>query len=380
MGDVPRRSPAVTVAAAGDLLALAAGAWLLRDVGEPGRWAAGAAHPRPSVSVIVPARDEERSLPRLLRSLAAQTLAPDELLVVDDHSGDATAALAAAGGARVLPAPPLPAGWLGKPWACHHAAGVAGGELLVFLDADVVLAPTALERIVAEWRRGADLVSVQPHHEPVRPYEQLSATCNLVTMMGTGAFSGPRRAELDMAFGPCLAVGCDVYRAAGGHAHPSVRDRVAEDVALARRVRGAGGRVRAFAGGDLVAFRMYPGGPRQLVEGWSKMLAGGAVGAPALPALATACWVTGGLRASGRGLRALVGRRGPAERAADAAVYLAWAAGTRVLLRRVGRWAPWTAAAFPLPLLTFVALTARSAVLAVTGRTATWRGRAVASN
>ncbi len=366
--------------AAAHALALGAGAWLLADVRQPGSGGRPPELPNPTVSVIVPARNEEPSLPRLLRSLAAQTRAPDELVVVDDHSEDATTGVAAAGGARVVAAPPLPGGWLGKPWACHQGARRSQGDLLVFLDADVELAPAALEAVVDEWRRGGGLVSVQPHHRPLRPYEQLSATCNLVAMMGTGAFSGPPRARLAMAFGPCLAIGRDLYLRVGGHAHPEVRRKVAEDAALARRVRRAGGPVRAFAGGELVAFRMYPGGVRQLAEGWSKMLAGGAAAAPALPAAATAVWVTGALRSAASGASALAGRhRTPLRRAGDAAVYVVWAAATARLLRRAGCWAPWTAAAFPVPLASFVALSARSAALALTGRPATWRGRPVAT-
>jgi 4,4'-diaponeurosporenoate glycosyltransferase len=79
------------------------------------------------MSVIVPARDEERSLPRLLRSLAGQTMPPLEVIVVDDHSRDDTAARAAAAGARVLSSAPLPDGWTGKTWACHQGAAVKLG-------------------------------------------------------------------------------------------------------------------------------------------------------------------------------------------------------------------------------------------------------------
>ncbi len=330
------------------------------------------------MSVIIPARDEADSLPGLLAALASQTRAPDEVVVVDDHSRDATAAVAAAGGARVLPAPPLPDGWYGKPWSCHCGAGTATGELLVFLDADVTLSPDALERLVAEWTRGGGLVSAQPRHDPLDAYEQLSAACNLVAMMGTGAFSRGARVEPEMAFGPCMVIGAEDYRRAGGHAHPEVRARVTEDVGLARRVRATGGSVRLLAGGDAIGFRMYPGGARQLVQGWSKMLAAGATDAPRLPAALTALWVAGGLRASRRGLSAALGRRvGPVDRVVDAGVYLAWALGTRRLLAKVGRFAPWTWWAFPVPLATLVALTARSAGLAISGRTTDWRGRQV---
>jgi 4,4'-diaponeurosporenoate glycosyltransferase len=376
MGLMPTGSPRRL---AGQAVALATGAWLLWSVEPPEATPAETTvRSATVVSVVIPARNEEASLPHLLASLARQTRPPDEVIVVDDASEDATAALAAAGGAQVLVAPRVPPGWLGKPNACHHGVGHARGDLLVFLDADVVLAPDAIERLVSSWCRQGGLVSVQPAHRTLRAYEQLSAVCNLVAMMGTGAFTGrPRRAgRVDMAFGPCLAVSRDVYDLVGGHAHPDVRDKAAEDVALARRVRATGQAVQAYAGGDVVGFRMYPGGARQLVNGWSKMLAGGSVAAPIVPALATAVWVTGALQAVGDGVRAV---RGP-HRLRHAAVYLAWVAEMHWLLRRVGRWRPWTAAAFPVPLVAFVGLWARSAVLALSGRPTRWRGRAVASN
>jgi 4,4'-diaponeurosporenoate glycosyltransferase len=394
-----RRPPARRLAGHG--AALAAGAWLLWRVPEPGASTgppgerrpgagpppgAGPAHGRrpssvlpegrPRLSVIIPARDEAASLPALLASLAEQTQAPDEIIVVDDHSTDATAALAGAAGAKVVPAAELPGGWLGKPWACHQGAAVAAGDVLVFLDADVSLAPEAIERLAADHAAHGGVLSVQPAHHPVAAYEQLSAVCNIVVMMGTGGFSGPPRGRLDMAFGPCFLVDRPDYERAGGHAHPAVRSQVAEDVALARQLAAGGAPVRALAGGSLVRFRMYPGGPRQLADGWSKMLAGGAGKAPRVPALLAGVWVSGAVLAARRGLGAL--RPGPRrERLVDASVYLAWAAEMRWLSNRVGRWHPATALAFPVPLAAFVGLCARSALLWASRRPARWRGRDV---
>ena len=92
-----------------------------------------------SVSVVVPARDEEQTLPALLRSVAEQLPEVHEVVVVDDASRDATAAVARAGGARVVPAGTPPPGWTGKAWACHTGAAATTGDLLLFLDADTVL-------------------------------------------------------------------------------------------------------------------------------------------------------------------------------------------------------------------------------------------------
>ena len=103
---------------------------------------AGTPTRRQAVTVLIPARNEERTLPHLLAALARQQLQPEEVLVIDDHSSDSTAALVqrfAATSAlpiRVVQPPPLPDGWCGKTWALHHGVQATTTELLVFLDAD----------------------------------------------------------------------------------------------------------------------------------------------------------------------------------------------------------------------------------------------------
>ncbi|MGH9060548.1 MAG: glycosyltransferase, partial [Acidimicrobiales bacterium] len=145
----------------------ALGAWLLAQIPTPAP--AGGGRPERErrepatrrVSVIVPARDEAASLPHLLASLAAQTEPAGEVIVVDDGSRDDTAALAAAAGVTVVPAGEPPPGWAGKPWACHVGSEAASGDVLVFLDADVTLAPDGLGRLAARsGRAGRELLSV----------------------------------------------------------------------------------------------------------------------------------------------------------------------------------------------------------------------------
>jgi 4,4'-diaponeurosporenoate glycosyltransferase len=322
------------------------------------------------LSVIIPARDEEGSLPRLLASLAAQDRPADEVIVVDDHSTDRTATLATSAGARVVAAPGLPAGWTGKTWACHQGAVAATGDVLVFLDADVHLAPAALSRLAGEHARHGGLVSVQPRHVTRRRYERLSAVANVVALMATGAFSPGGRSRPAMAFGPCLIIGRGDYHLIGGHSHPMVRPLVLEDIGLARRCRQEGIGVRLLVGGDVVSFRMYPGGVASLVEGWTKGLAYGARHSPPAAGVLTALWVTGALMAAGDGWRAVAGRR-----VGSLAGYGAWAAEMGWLFSRVGDFGAVTAVAFPVPLAAFVALTGRSAWRRVTGRPPRWRGR-----
>lgn len=337
------------------------------------------------LSVVIPARDEATTLPRLLGSLAAARPGAHEVVVVDDGSTDATAAVAAAHGATVLTAGEPPAGWVGKPWACHRGAGVATGTHLLFLDADTWLAPDALARLVAEYAAGpgtagpGGLLSVAPRHEAGAGYEQLSAGFQLVGAMGTGVFSpGAGRRTAAAAFGPCLLTGVDDYRAAGGHA--GVHDAVIEDVALARAYGAAGLPVRCRTGVDAVGYRMYPGGLRQLVEGWSKNVASGVgevgAGAP-LATLGAVAWVTACLSvvvslATGL-LRWPTG--GPPLAAAGA--YAVVAGQWWWLLRKLGSFRWWAWAAYAVPLVAFVVIFANSARLTFLRRQVSWRGRAI---
>ncbi|HSH58329.1 MAG TPA: glycosyltransferase family 2 protein, partial [Acidimicrobiales bacterium] len=227
------------------------------------------------VSVVVPARDEEETLPRLLHSLRDEVPVASRVLVVDDHSSDATARVAAEGEATVVACDPLPRGWTGKSWACWTGVKSTNGAVLVFLDADTELEPGGLARVLAEHRRRGGLVSVQPFHRTERPYEAFSAFFNLVSMMGVEAFtplSGRRSAT--GAFGPCLVCSREDYLCAGGH--QAVAGEVVEDVALARQFAAAGLPVTCLGGEGTIRFRMYPGGPAHLVEGWTKNFAAGA--------------------------------------------------------------------------------------------------------
>jgi 4,4'-diaponeurosporenoate glycosyltransferase len=328
---------------------------------------AGPASTGTSVSVVVPARDEQARLPRLLESLARQGGQAFELLVVDDGSQDATAEVARRAGARVLSARDRPAGWLGKPWACHQGAMAATGDVLVFLDADVWLAPDALARLVAAHRRRAPdgLLSVQPYHEVRRPHEQLSAVCNTVSVLASGMAAVGAPATAEVAFGPCLVTRADDLRAVGGF--ESVAGEVAEDLALAAAYRASGRPVVCLGGGDAVRFRMYPDGMASLAEGWTKNLAVGASRAAGWPRVGAVAWVAAGMAV-------LAG----AVVDPSAWVLGAWALyGVELwwMLRRLGSFHPLTAVLFPVPLLAFVGLFARSALVHLLGRPVSWRGR-----
>ena len=351
------------------------------------RWAAdlrtlpGGVRPRgtSSVSVVVPARDEAATLPTLLGSLRALHNAPSEVVVVDDGSLDSTASVARAFGASVVEVSDPPSGWTGKAWACHLGAGRTTGEMLLFLDADTELAPGALDGLLEVHRGYGGLVSVQPFHLVPRAYEQASAYFNTVSLLASGAF-GRRPAGRAMAFGPCLLTSRADYERAGGHG--AVRAEILDDVMLAAAYERAGLPVRCLVGGRSVRMRMYPGGPRQLAEGWTKNIASGASAAAPVPTAASVLWV-GAHHAVAVGagvalLGWLTGVDPPWVLGHPGLWVAAWvgvAGQLRWLLRRTGSFRWWTWALFPLPLLAFDVIFARSALRTLVRRSVRWRGR-----
>lgn len=331
-----------------------------------------------TVSVIIPARNEEISLPHLLGSLYGQEGLHPEVIVVDDGSTDATAAVAGETGARVLQAAAPPTGWLGKPWACHVGADAATGDVLVFLDGDVVLEPDGLARIVTAHTTLAKdgLLSVQPFHRTERAYEQFSLYPNLISMMATGHFAVHRSFAAPMAFGPCVVSTSEAYRAVGGHA--AVRGEVLEDLHLGRAFARADRPVRCLAGGSAVSFRMYPDGPRQLVEGWTKNLAGGAALVRPLSLVLSVWWVTASVSAAIEGISwAVQAASGRPTGWLPLLLFALMAAQLTVLARRIGSFRWWAGPAFPLLLSGFLVLLVRSAVQRSLRRRVTWRGRVI---
>jgi len=347
-------------------LRLAVGAWLLWSL--PRLVRPSRPVDRSGVSVVVPARDEAEQLPALLGSLPRDV----EVVVVDDDSTDATARVAGELGATVRSSAPLPPGWMGKPWACAVGAEAATGDRLVFVDADVRFAAGGFDGVVATLDETDGLVSVQPFHEPGSAVEHLAALCNVVALAATDTATPlGHRAGSRGAFGPVLACRRAHHERVGGHA--AVRDRVNEDVGLAESFRGAGLDVRVVGGGGDVAFRMYPRGFGQLVEGFTKNLAAGAAAVRPVTVALVVAWITLLVQAAVAPVRAAVfGDGWPWA----LALYAVVAGQVWWMARRVGRFGPVTALAFPALLAVFLAVFARS-VLGVVRGSVSWRGRRV---
>lgn len=228
----------------------------------PATWDAGNGA-SPTVAVIIPARNEQDVIERVVRSVRALAYPNAMLTVVDDGSTDDTASRAREAGADVLTLREgPPPGWTGKTNACHQAALSAGAEWLLFTDADTFHAPDSL-------RRAVEYAAL--HHLDVLSLllrqECLSLAEKLVLPLAYQHFFASLRPDRAALNGQYILIRRAVYEASGGFA--AVRGRVMEDVALGKHLAAAGYRLGLLNGHDAASVRMYRN-VRTLLEGMTK--------------------------------------------------------------------------------------------------------------
>lgn len=322
-----------------------------------------------SVAVLLPVRNEAgRVRPCLTRLLEQQLLPRLEVLVLDDCSTDETVTVVAGIDERVrlLAGAEPPAGWLGKPHACAQlAAACPDADVLVFVDADVLLEPLAVSTAVAQLTAlGVDLVCPFPRQLAVSWAERLVQPLLMwswLTFVPLRVAERSTRSSLAVATGQFLAVRREAYDGAGGH--EAVRGEVLEDLALARNIRRAGGRTTVVDGTRLARCRMYDGWA-ELRGGYSKSLwsaFGSPAGAAAVVATLTTVYVV-------PALAALVGSR------TGLAGYLLGVAGRAVSARRTGSRLWPDVLLHPASVLAACYLTGRSVWLRRRGELV-WKGR-----
>ncbi len=232
----------------------------------------------PKLTILIPARNEESRLPACLDSLIANPDPELEILVLDDHSSDATASVVndfAARDCRVqlLRGAPLPQGWVGKNWACHQLAQHARALWLLFTDADTIHhSQGPLTALSLAQKLRADLLSLWPR-QITRTWSEWLVIPNIYVLILTLRPQWMERLVrwpvLGAANGQFLLITRAAYDACGGHA--ALRSHLVEDVAFSRLARAKKFRALNADGQHLVACRMYENFS-QVWEGFTKNL------------------------------------------------------------------------------------------------------------
>jgi glycosyltransferase involved in cell wall biosynthesis len=229
----------------------------------------------PSVSVVVAARNEARNIEAALQSLLRLDYPKIEFIVVNDRSTDETGQIldriaATDPRLRVALLTELPKGWLGKNHALHVGAERAKGELLLFTDADVVMAAETLRHAVGY------LQAAKLDHLAVAPRITVNGTL-LNIFCGSfivffGLYAKPWKASdpkstRHIGIGAFNLIRTEVYRSIGGHAPIAMRPD--DDMKLGKLIKKSGYRQEMVLGDGMVTVEWYSS-VRELVGGLEK--------------------------------------------------------------------------------------------------------------
>jgi chlorobactene glucosyltransferase len=234
------------------------------STGSPAPWSRS-----PLISILVPARNEERCIEACVRSLVNQTYERLEVIVLEDNSSDGTSMLVQriidglprtqTGRLHLLHGAELPEGWIGKNFACYQLAREACGDYLLFTDADTVHAPGTVEAVLACMQySGVQLLTAQPAFELGSLGERLVVPLlnfTIMTLLPVALVHLRPEPSLATGNGQLLCFQREAYEAIGGHA--KVKHKILEDVLLARALKAAGHRMIFVDALDFVRCRMY---------------------------------------------------------------------------------------------------------------------------
>ena len=230
----------------------------------------------PKVSVLIPARNEERNIARCVSSLLHQTYPNMEVIVLNDDSDDGTEEILLRlmrrrPDLKVLNGLHLPPGWIGKNWACHQLSVAATGEFLVFTDADTIHRPESITSLVAfAERNGTPFFSGVPLQRMDGFWERVIIPMTqflYFAYLPNRWITGKRNPKFSATNGQLLCVTRGVYQRIGGHER--VKGEIVEDVTLGRRAKELGIRTALASAVDTVECRMYTS-PAEIIAGFSK--------------------------------------------------------------------------------------------------------------
>lgn len=348
----------------------------------------------PLVSVCIPARNEEDTIRSCVQSVINQDYPNLEIVVLDDRSDDRTPQLLSRlreqhpALLKVVPGAEKPDDWLGKPWACRQLSEQSRGDILIFIDADTRLHPDTVARVVRTMGRDVvEFLTLWPEQQLQTFWEKMLIPLvyySLLSLLPARyIYRAPRwlPSPLKQKIAPLFAAACgqfmafkrSAYEAIGGH--ESVKTEVVEDVALARRIKKKGFRMRMYHGGTAASCRMY-GSHREIRQGFRKNFLAGFgyniflfTGAGLLHLLVYVfpfVLFTAGL---------ILGFSNAYLYLSGVAVALVWM--HRVILARWFRWSPWYGLLHPVAVLWYQWLGVTVLRDYLQDRTVTWKGRPV---
>jgi hypothetical protein len=329
------------------------------------------------IAVLLPLRDEaDRVTPCLEALLAQEGVAGLTIHVLDDNSTDGTAELVrsiAGDKVNLITGAPLPAGWLGKPHACHQLAEAArDADILSFVDADVILEPPALAEAASLLRgSGVTLLSPYPKITGTGRLLQPLLQWSWLTFLPLRAMERSPRPSLAAAGGQWMMVDRAGYQRSGGHA--AVRTEILEDIALARQIKRAGGRIALADASRRATCRMYSSWPG-LTAGYTKSLWASFGSGPAAAFVVVTLLLLYVLPAAATPILAVTGF--PLASMVALVAYLLAVTGRAITASATGARAWPDSLAHPISIVLFAWLTARSFTLRRRGAL-TWRGRSL---
>lgn len=225
------------------------------------------------VSILIPARNEEKNISECVTSCLNQTYPNKEIIVIDDNSNDRTNELLQqfSDKIKIISGAELPEGWLGKNWACHQLSQVAGGEYFLFVDADVRLRESAVDAAVKEINfSDIGMLSVFPTQIIKSLSEWLIVPLMNWLLLGflplIMVYKSNHKSFV-AANGQFILWKKNVYKMIGGHM--AVRNKTVEDMEFARLCKSKGVKIKTLLGGNLIFCRMYRN-LKEAVNGFSK--------------------------------------------------------------------------------------------------------------
>lgn len=220
--------------------------------------------PYPFVSVLVPARNEEKNIQKCVMSLLQSDYSRMEIVVLDDNSKDRTYEImkklsAGKERLRIIRGKRLPSGWTGKNWSCHQLAHVAKGDWFLFTDADTLHQPQSISVALASAKKAkADFLTLIPGLVAKTWSEKLFMPIihfAFLVLVPFKLINYSKDARISLGIGPFLLVERNFYFSCGGH--ESVKGKIVDDMALAKRVKEKEGKISVIDGTRIMNVRFY---------------------------------------------------------------------------------------------------------------------------